>query len=60
VKHEFDMPRGLIIIDKLLKFLSYSSDPACFTIVADIDSKCCDIVKASTISERDAKDRVVV
>lgn len=60
VKHEFDMSRGLIIIDKLLKFLSYSSNPACFTIVTNIDSKCSDIVKVSTVSKRDAKDRVIV
>lgn len=60
VKHEFDVPWRLVIIDKLLKFLFYSSDPACFTIVTNIDSKCSDIVKTSTVSKRNAKDRVIV
>ena len=60
VKHEFDMSRGLVIIDKLLKFLSNSSHPACIAIIENIDAESCNIVETSTISERDAEDRVVV
>ena len=60
VKHEFDMSWGLVIIDKLFKFLSNSSHPACIAIIANIDSESCNIVETSRISERDAEDRVVV